>query len=107
VLTVGLGQLDNMEPSYYGQTVPTENSVWSFKTSTKPHVILLHGARLPDGVSGRHSWTKENAANGTAIPPQSATLARQGFRASRTNAFLSVPMLFFMAAAGHYPMFGK
>jgi len=24
-----------------------------------------------------------------------------------TNAFLSVPMLFFMAAAGHYPMFRK
>ena len=52
-------------------------------------------------------WTKENAANGTAIPPQSATLARQGFLASRTNAFLSIPMLFFMAAASHYPMFGK
>jgi hypothetical protein len=42
-----------MEPSYYGQIVPTENSVLSFKTSTKPHVILLHGARPPDGVSGR------------------------------------------------------
>ena len=51
--------------------------------------------------------TKENAANGTAIPPQSATLARQGFLASRTNAFLSIPMLFFMAAASHYPMFGR
>src|SRR6516164_6821469 len=45
--------------------------------------------------------TKENAANGTAIPPQSATLARQGFLASRTNAFLSIPMLSFMAAASH------
>jgi len=31
----------------------------------------------------------------------------QGFLASRTNAFLSIPMLFFMAAASHYPMFGK
>lgn len=40
-------------------------------------------------------WPKENAANGTAIPPQSATLARQGFLASGTNAFLS----------SHYPMF--
>jgi len=52
-------------------------------------------------------WTKENAAKGTAIPPQSATLACQGFLASRTNAFLSIPMLSFMAAASHYPMFGK
>jgi len=31
----------------------------------------------------------------------------RGFLASRTNAFLSIPMLFFMAAASHYPMFGK
>jgi uncharacterized membrane protein len=53
------------------------------------------------------AWTKDNAANGTPIPAQAATLARQGFLASRTNAFLSIPMLFFMAAASHYPMFGK
>ena len=32
-------------------------------------------------------------------------LARQAFLASRANAFLSIPMLFFMAAASHYPMF--
>jgi len=52
-------------------------------------------------------WTKGNAANGTVIPTQSATPARQGFLASRTNAFLAIPMLFFMAAASHYPMFGR
>lgn len=34
-----------------------------------------------------------------------AQLGRQAFLASRANAFLSVPLLFFMAAASHYPMF--
>jgi len=53
------------------------------------------------------AWTKDNAVNGTPIPPQAATMARMAFLASRTNAYLSVPMLFFMAAASHYPMFGK
>lgn len=51
------------------------------------------------------AWTKENAEKGTAIPPESAVLARRAFLASRTNAWLSLPMLFLMAAASHYPMF--
>ncbi len=38
-------------------------------------------------------------------PADAATLGRQAFLASRTNAWLSIPMLFFMAAASHYPMF--
>ena len=38
--------------------------------------------------------------------PDAAVLARQAFLASRTNAWLSLPMLFFMVAAGHYSMFG-
>ena len=52
-------------------------------------------------------WTKENAANGTPIPDQAKAMARMAFLCSRTNAFLSIPMLFFMGAASHYPMFGK
>jgi len=51
------------------------------------------------------AWTKENAEKGTAIPAESATLARRAFLASRANAWLSIPMLFFMAAASHYPLF--
>ncbi|MBI4467151.1 MAG: urate hydroxylase PuuD [Acidobacteria bacterium] len=51
------------------------------------------------------AWTKENAEKGTAIPPESATLARRAFLSSRVNAWLSIPMLFFMAAASHYPLF--
>ncbi len=37
-------------------------------------------------------------------PANGATLARQAFLASRANFFLSIPMLFFMAAASHYAL---
>jgi len=49
------------------------------------------------------AWTKANAEQGTPIPPESAKLARQAFLASRTNFYLSIPMLFFMATSAHYP----
>ncbi|MBI4168630.1 MAG: urate hydroxylase PuuD [Acidobacteria bacterium] len=52
------------------------------------------------------AWTVENASKGTPIPAESGTLARQVFLASRTNFWLSIPMLFFMGAATHYPIFG-
>jgi len=48
--------------------------------------------------------------NGTLAgtpPANAAVLARQAFLASRTNFFLSVPLLFFMATSYHYVMFGK
>jgi uncharacterized membrane protein len=43
-------------------------------------------------------------------PPNAATMARQAFLASRTNFFLSIPMLFYMAASSHFAstvIFGK
>ncbi len=40
-------------------------------------------------------------------PANAAVLARQAFLASRTNFFLSVPMLFFMAASSHYTILGR
>jgi uncharacterized membrane protein len=40
-------------------------------------------------------------------PPNAAVLARQAFLASRTNFFLSVPLLFFMATSYHYVIFGR
>ncbi len=52
------------------------------------------------------AWTGDNVARGTAMPPEAATLARRAFLASRTNTWLSVPMLFFMGAASHYAIFG-
>ncbi len=52
------------------------------------------------------AWTKANAENGSPIPEKAQRMARMAFLMSRANAFLSIPMLFFMAAASHYPMFG-
>jgi uncharacterized membrane protein len=49
--------------------------------------------------------TTEAAANKTSPPPEMAKHARVAFLASRTNFFLSFPMLFFMATASHYPLF--
>lgn len=37
-------------------------------------------------------------------PADAAVLARQAFLASRTNAWLSIPMLFFMVSASHYSL---
>jgi uncharacterized membrane protein len=50
------------------------------------------------------------AALAGAPREDAAKLARQAFLASRTNFFLSVPMLFYMAAAAHFSstvIFGK
>jgi uncharacterized membrane protein len=51
-------------------------------------------------------WTKDNAANGTPMPEKSKRMARMAFVASRTNAILSLPLLFFMGASSHYPFLG-
>ena len=48
-------------------------------------------------------WTEASASSGSAMPPEAAKLARAGLLASRVNFVLSFPMLFFMAAASHYP----
>jgi uncharacterized membrane protein len=52
-------------------------------------------------------WTADNAANGTPMPDKAKYLARQVFLSSRANFYLSFPLLFLMAAASHYPMFGR
>lgn len=54
------------------------------------------------------AWTADNAENGTPIPAESAQLARKAFLASRTNAWLSLPMLLMMGvSSGDYIMFIK
>jgi len=50
-------------------------------------------------------WTTDFAVNGTPMPEKSQAMARVSFLISRTNAYLSLPMLFLMGAASHYPMF--
>ncbi len=49
------------------------------------------------------AWTKANAEQGTPMPAEAAKLARVAFLSSRTNFWLSFPMLFFMAASAHFP----
>lgn len=49
-------------------------------------------------------WNQDAVASGAAIPPEAAPLARQSFLTSRANFALAFPMLFFMAAASHYPV---
>ena len=48
---------------------------------------------------------KATAETGAAAPADQAKWARRAFLASRANAWLSVPMLFFMGAASHFPIF--
>jgi uncharacterized membrane protein len=52
-------------------------------------------------------WTAENVKSGTPMPEKASYLARQAFLCSRTNFYLSFPMLFLMGASSHYPMFGR
>ncbi|HEY6971096.1 MAG TPA: urate hydroxylase PuuD [Candidatus Angelobacter sp.] len=52
-------------------------------------------------------WTRENATNGTPMPPEAARLSRLALLVSRTNFVLSFPMLLFMAIASHYPVFAS
>jgi len=52
------------------------------------------------------AWMGAAAEQGAAMPPEAARLARWSFLASRAGFWLSFPMLFFMAAADHYPFLG-
>jgi uncharacterized membrane protein len=49
------------------------------------------------------AWTRANIEQGTPMPAEAAKLMRRAFVGSRTGFWLSFPMLFFMAAADHYP----
>jgi uncharacterized membrane protein len=48
-------------------------------------------------------WTRASLEQGTPMPPEADGLRRWGFLASRVAFWLSLPMLFFMGAAEHYP----
>jgi uncharacterized membrane protein len=52
------------------------------------------------------AWTKETSASGP-MPDKLARMMRQSFIAARANFFISFPMLFFMGASSHYPLFGR
>ena len=52
-------------------------------------------------------WTSESNVSGKPMPAETAKVARLAFLATRLNFVLSFPMLFFMAVASHYPVFGQ
>ncbi|MBI3079285.1 MAG: urate hydroxylase PuuD [Deltaproteobacteria bacterium] len=49
--------------------------------------------------------TADFVAKGQPAPPEMAGYARKAFLASRTNFWLSIPMLFFMGSATHLKLF--
>ncbi len=49
------------------------------------------------------AWTRASVEQGTPMPPEAAQLARRALVGSRVGFWLSFPMLFFMAAADHFP----
>lgn len=49
------------------------------------------------------NWMRAAAEQVTPMPPEAAHFARWAYLASRTGFWMSFPMLFFMAAADHYP----
>ncbi len=49
------------------------------------------------------NWTRAAAEQGTPMPAEAERLARWAFLASRTGFWVSIPMLFLMGAAEHYP----
>jgi uncharacterized membrane protein len=52
------------------------------------------------------AWTRDSLEKGAPMPAEAERLARWGLIASRVGFWLSFPMLFFMAAAEHYPFLG-
>ncbi len=51
------------------------------------------------------AWTQASAENGTPMPEKAERMARMAFLTSHISAWLTIPLLFFMAVASHYPMF--
>ena len=51
-------------------------------------------------------WMEAANKNGSPMPPEAATLARQAALTSRFSFYLTFVIIFFMAAASHFPLFG-
>ncbi len=49
------------------------------------------------------AWARASAEHGVPMPPEAERLMRWNFLTARVSFWLSFPMLFFMAAASHYP----
>lgn len=70
-------------------------------------VMLLNAWGIVWRVQKRMiQWTQANAENGAPIPEKAQKMMRFANIASQTAFWLSFPMLFFMAAAEHFPFLG-
>jgi uncharacterized membrane protein len=49
------------------------------------------------------AFARASSANGAPMPPETERLMRWNYLTARTSFWLSIPMLFFMGAASHYP----
>ncbi len=52
-------------------------------------------------------WTEENLSDGKPVSVQAAELARQSMITTQCSFYVTFPLIFFMAAASHYPIFGS
>jgi len=52
-------------------------------------------------------WTRAFAEQGTPIPEKAQPMSRQAFLVSQISAWLTLPLLFFMGVASHFPILGK
>jgi uncharacterized membrane protein len=52
-------------------------------------------------------WTRALAEQGTPMPEKAQRMSRQAFLVSQISAWLTLPLLFFMGAASHFPILGK
>ena len=52
-------------------------------------------------------WTRALAEQGTPLPEKAQRMSRQAFLVSQISAWLTLPLLFFMGAASHFPILGK
>src|SRR5579859_5513977 len=71
-------------------------------------VMLLNAWGIVWRVQKRMiQWTRANAEEGAPIPEKAREMMRFANIASQTAFWLSFPMLFFMAAAEHFPFLGS
>ena len=52
-------------------------------------------------------WTRALDEQGTPLPEKAQRMSRQAFLVSQISAWLTLPLLFFMGAASHFPILGR
>lgn len=52
-------------------------------------------------------WTRALAEQGAPLPEKAQRMSRQALLVSQISAWLTLPLLFFMGAASHFPLLGR